>query len=99
MKGKWKIAAGILCAALLAGCQETPEEQIVRQKGEDSIKAYQEAEQTPAEDGAGEEGTAQDKAAEAEASGNGTAGEENPLAERLQVPARYTAEDSSEDGA
>lgn len=96
MKGKWKIAAGILCAALLAGCQETPEEQIVRQKGEDSIKAYQEAEQTLAEDGAEEEGTAQDKAAD---SGNGTAGEENPLAERLQVPARYTAEDSSEDGA
>lgn len=72
MKGKWKIAAGILCAALLAGCQETPEEQIVRQKGEDSIKAYQEAEQTPAEDGAEEERTAQDKAAD---SGNGTAGE------------------------
>lgn len=36
-------AAG-LCITLLTGCQKTPEEAIVRQKGADSIKAYESAE-------------------------------------------------------
>lgn len=39
------IAAG-LCLVFLAGCQETPKDTIVRQKGADSIKSYEGTEDT-----------------------------------------------------
>ncbi len=38
------IAAG-LCVAMFAGCQETPKDSIVKQKGADSIKSYESAEE------------------------------------------------------
>lgn len=49
MKKKYgsMIAAG-LCIAFLAGCQETPENAIVRQKGADSVKSYESAEDAQA---------------------------------------------------
>lgn len=106
MKGKWKITAWILCAVLLAGCQKTPENQIVRQKGEDSIGTYREAGEREGNAGTGETSKA-DETNGADASGTEeTAGaadtkeqdEENPLRQRLQVPQKYTAEDASDDG-
>ncbi len=39
------IAAG-LCISILAGCQETPKDTIVKQKGADTIKSYESAEDT-----------------------------------------------------
>lgn len=39
------IAAGLM-AAILAGCQETPKETIVKQKGADSIKSYESMEES-----------------------------------------------------
>ncbi|MCI8485391.1 MAG: hypothetical protein HFH41_13795 [Lachnospiraceae bacterium] len=39
------IAAG-LCISILAGCQETPENSIVKQKGTESIKEYESGEET-----------------------------------------------------
>lgn len=45
MKRKYiSMAAAGLCIALLTGCQETPKDAIVRQKGADSIKSYESAE-------------------------------------------------------
>lgn len=43
------------CISILAGCQETPKEAIVKEKGADSIKEYESAGET---DGAGETGSA-----------------------------------------
>lgn len=40
-----------LCASLLAGCQETPEDSIVREKGAASIKSYESAEEGNQEEG------------------------------------------------
>lgn len=47
MKKKYifMIAAG-LCLTILAGCQETPKDTIVKQKGADNIKSYESAEET-----------------------------------------------------
>ena len=44
MKRKYSsmVVAG-LCIAFLTGCQETPEDAIVRQKGADSVKSYESA--------------------------------------------------------
>lgn len=42
------IAAG-LCVAMFAGCQETPKDSIVKQKGADSIKSYESAEEPEAD--------------------------------------------------
>ena len=39
------LMAGI-CAGMLAGCQETPKESIVKQKGAANIKEYESTEQT-----------------------------------------------------
>ncbi len=39
------LAAG-LCASILAGCQETPKESIVKQKGAANVKEYESAEHT-----------------------------------------------------
>lgn len=102
-------------AALLSGCAQTPDHEVVRGKGSRSIAEYREADETPetiAGDpvspegesgaaGAGDEAAGADSAAR---SGNSAAGENpsvsvNVLAQRLQVPERYTASASSEDGA
>ena len=47
MKKKYTaiLAAG-LCLSMLAGCQETPKNTIVRQKGADSVNEYESAEGT-----------------------------------------------------
>ncbi len=85
---------GLAAAALaLAGCAKTPDQAVVRQKGDDSLAQYQEAD-TPGEDDAG--GSAEQAAAD---ENQGTASDEdtdstNALAQRLQVPERYTASDS-----
>lgn len=73
----------MITALFLGGCQKTPENSIVRQKGADSIENYQ-------EDRSSEENS--EEAGEiSETSGN-------PLAERLEIPEAYVAEDSSDDG-
>lgn len=47
MKRKYipMVAAG-LCIALFTGCQETPKDAIVRQKGADSVKSYESTEES-----------------------------------------------------
>ena len=45
MKKKYiTVPAVLLCVSMLAGCQETPENSIVKQKGADNIEAYESAE-------------------------------------------------------
>lgn len=49
MKKRMGLVMALLCAAMAAGCQKTPEAEIVRQKGEDSVASYQEAEEESGE--------------------------------------------------
>lgn len=45
MKRKYiTVPAALLCISILAGCQETPENSIVKQKGSDNIKEYESSE-------------------------------------------------------
>lgn len=45
MKKKYiTVTAVLLCVSMLAGCQETPENSIVKQKGADNIEAYESSE-------------------------------------------------------
>ncbi len=85
MKRKYILAAAIcLSICALAGCQETPKESIVREKGADSIKNYQSEE--PEDVGnAGDAGNA-----------GGTAAKS--LRESLGAPEHYKNQESYEDG-
>lgn len=74
-----------LTAFCLGGCQKTPDEQIVREKGVGSISQYeQDTEQT--------ETSVSETAAESETA-------ENPLRTKLGVPQRYESTVRSEDGS
>ena len=91
-----KAAAVILCAAILTGCAETPDQPIVREKGS-SQKTYQETADGGEASGneeawsGSEQGDARDGA-----DTGGTAGGENVLAARLEAPAAYQSQTEGE---
>lgn len=78
-----------LGASLFSGCAETPEEPLVKQKGEASLKNYEEGQSLSGEQGGtGEEA----KAAE------DTSSEQNLLSRKLGAPEHYQSERKDETG-
>ena len=51
MNRKRTIPWMLLCMCLLGGCQKTPDQQIVREKGKDSIAQYEQETQAQAQEG------------------------------------------------
>ncbi len=79
---------GLAAAALaLVGCAKTPDQAVVRQKDDNSIAQYQEADTTEAD-------TKKTASENDDVSGGQDESSTNALAQRLQVPERYTASDS-----
>lgn len=76
----------ILCMGLLAGCQETPEDTIVRQKKSDNIKKYESNEEHPEE-----------KQETEEEQGNPEEKKEN-VKRVLETPERYKNQASYQNG-
>ncbi len=87
------ITAMCLCASLLAGCQETPKDSIVREKGAASLKKYESADE--ALDAAADSSGAADGSQE----GAGEGADAGLLRELLGAPERYENQASYEDGA
>lgn len=56
MRKRYTAAVMCLCAGILAGCQETPKESIVREKGAGSIEKYESMEAEGEDAAAGENG-------------------------------------------
>ena len=90
-----KAAAFVLCAAVLAGCAETPDQPIVREKGS-SQEVYQEvsqkgetSEKAGTADGDSQDGTGTENTGE-------TAAGENVLAVRLEAPETYQRQTEEE---
>lgn len=82
MKKKIMLAA-VLCLTLTAGCAKTPEDAIVKKKGEQNLENYKETEEIPMKENQ-EADTGNSKV--------------SALISRLQVPEKYTAAVQSEDG-
>ncbi len=105
---KIKIMGLAAAAFVLAGCAKTPDQAVVRQKGDNSLAQYQEADTTEAEagkaasdddvvSGAQGESSISDQDApgiEAADAPDANVSSTNALAQRLQVPERYIASDS-----
>ncbi len=85
MKKKYLMAALCLSAGILAGCQETPKESIVKEKGADSIKNYESMENEEEDAETGENGEENSK-------------EEGALREIIGAPEHYANQASYEDG-
>lgn len=84
MKRKYAAAmAAVLCFGLLTGCQETPDNTIVREKGADKIKQYESAEEEKEDTENMEDAKEQ----------------ENALRKTLNIPEHYKNEKTYENGA
>lgn len=100
---KWMRMLGILAGiSLLAGCAQTPESSVVKQKGKTAEKDYQEAQDSAAggaaQDGANA-GTAGSGGAAQDGTDAGTAGSgAGALRAQLAAPERYQSEVTDETG-
>ncbi|MEY8515842.1 DUF6034 family protein [Lachnospiraceae bacterium 29-84] len=94
-RNKVSILAAAALLSLAVGCQETPEESIVREKGAAGIKKYESMDGQDAPDG-----SAQEDEEDGEGRGEDSEGREgNPLADLLQAPEHYKNQMTYQDGA